>query len=500
MFIIEDEKKTPKCKADIRVVGVGGGGGNAVQTMINAGIKGVQFITINTDHQALESSDAEVKIQLGQKLTKGLGAGANPEIGRLAAMESYEDIVGKLQGADMVFVTAGMGGGTGTGGAPLVAQAARELDLLTVGVVTQPFAFEGHTRMKQARLGVAELEKYVDTLIMIPNEKLLDVLEGEISLLEAFKVTDNILLQAVKGIAELVSVPGLINLDFADIKTVMRGKGKAIMGTGVSEGENRAIKAVSEAVCSPLLNGKSIKGATGIIVNITASSNLSLREVHNATSVITDKAYHTADVIVGTVIDDSLGDKVSVTVIATGFSNEEGDEDVVREPLVQGVKKEEEASLNSNTEDLDFVDENSRTWDLGAENQEEAGQSEEVSEENSFENKEEEVERVDEEGEEPAEEEVTEKMEVENQSEKTDEHLQISVKENNQEEEVSEEKKPKLSEILLSKIKDYEKKQGEDTGVSSDTQIAMSLEETSEEEELSSPFESPVRLSDEDLV
>ena len=322
MFIIEEEKKN-KPKAEIRIVGVGGGGSNAIETMIKEGIKGVTFIAVNTDHQALESSSAEIKIQLGSKLTKGLGAGANPEVGRRAAVESYEEIVKILQGADMVFITAGMGGGTGTGGAPLVAQAADELGLLTVGIVTKPFAFEGQKRMKQAEKGIRELKSYVDTLIVIPNEKLLQISEKDTPLLETFKITDNVLLQAVKGIAELVSVPGLINLDFADIKTVMLDKGMALMGRGVAEGTDRAKKAISSAIASPLLEGVSIKGATGMIVNITADSSLSLIEVQEASSTLTQLADDSADIIVGTVIDENMANKLSVTVIATGFKSEE---------------------------------------------------------------------------------------------------------------------------------------------------------------------------------
>ena len=322
VFIIEEEKKN-KPKAEIRIVGVGGGGSNAIETMIKEGIKGVTFIAVNTDHQALESSSAEIKIQLGSKLTKGLGAGANPEVGRRAAVESYEEIVKILQGADMVFITAGMGGGTGTGGAPLVAQAADELGLLTVGIVTKPFAFEGQKRMKQAEKGIRELKSYVDTLIVIPNEKLLQISEKDTPLLETFKITDNVLLQAVKGIAELVSVPGLINLDFADIKTVMLDKGMALMGRGVAEGTDRAKKAISSAIASPLLEGVSIKGATGMIVNITADSSLSLIEVQEASSTLTQLADDSADIIVGTVIDENMANKLSVTVIATGFKSEE---------------------------------------------------------------------------------------------------------------------------------------------------------------------------------
>ena len=321
MFILDekDNKKT----ADIRIIGVGGGGSNALETMIKEGIQGAGFIAVNTDHQALDKSSAGVKVQLGAKLTKGLGAGANPETGRRAAVESYEEIVKVLKGADMVFITAGMGGGTGTGGAPLVAQAAEDLDLLTVGIVTKPFLFEGHKRMKQAEQGIREMRSHVDTLIVIPNERLLSISKESAPLLETFKMTDNVLLQAVKGIADLVSVPGLINLDFADIKTVMKNKGPAIMGRGVAEGQDRAKKAIISAISSPLLDGMSIKGATGMIVNLTASSSLSLSEVRVASAALTKLTDHSADVIVGTVIDETMKDKLSVTVIATGFSNRE---------------------------------------------------------------------------------------------------------------------------------------------------------------------------------
>ncbi len=317
MFIMEEAQNITK--ADIRIIGIGGGGNNAVETMIREGIKGVKFIAVNTDNQALESSSAEVKIQMGSKLTKGLGAGANPEVGRRAAVESYEEIVKALRGADMVFVTAGMGGGTGTGGAPLIAQAAEELDILTVGIVTKPFLFEGRKRMQQAEKGIRELRNYVDTLIVIPNEKLLQISEKSTPLLETFKIADNVLLKAVKGIADLVSVPGLINLDFADIKTVMMNKGMAFMGRGMAEGVDRAKKAVYSAISSPLLDGVSIEGATGMIVNITADSSLSLAEVNEASSILTQVTDDEADVVVGAVIDENMGGKMSITVIATGF-------------------------------------------------------------------------------------------------------------------------------------------------------------------------------------
>ena len=318
MFEIEESSETP-LNADIRVVGVGGGGGNAVETMIQEGIRGVKFITVNTDAQALSAGAAETKIQLGAKLTKGLGAGANPEIGRRAAIESYEEIVTHLKGADMVFITAGMGGGTGTGGIPVIAEAAREQGVLTVGVVTTPFLFEGNKRKKRAEKGIAELKSHLDTLIIIPNEKLLSVFDDDTPLLETFKKTDEVLLKAVKGLAELISLKGLINLDFADVKTVMTDKGMALMGVGTSGGKNRAERAVTEAVSSPLLSSSTICGATGVIVNITAGAGLSLREINEISSLITKSADPEADIIVGAVIDENMADRISVTLIATGF-------------------------------------------------------------------------------------------------------------------------------------------------------------------------------------
>ena len=326
-MILVDETDN-ELKADIRIIGIGGGGNNALETMIKAKIQGVTFIAINTDAQALESSSAKVKIQLGEKLTKGLGAGANPEIGRRAAMESYEEIIEKLKGADMVFITAGMGGGTGSGGSPVVAEVARELGILTVGIVTYPFYFEGNRRRKYADTSISDLKKYVDTLITIPNEKLLSISDKDTPLLQSFKKTDEILLQAVKGIADLVSVKGLINLDFADVKTVMSDKGLALMSIGIAKGPNRSIEAVSQAISSPLLSEVSIRGSKGMIVNITAGKNLSLMEVNQATSCLTKVVDPDADIIVGAVIDESMEDRLSVTLIATGFeenTSNEGD-------------------------------------------------------------------------------------------------------------------------------------------------------------------------------
>ena len=315
-----DESSNTLLNADIRVIGIGGGGGNAIETMIQEGVRGVKFIAVNTDAQALSSSSAETKIQLGAKLTKGLGAGANPEIGRRAAIESYEDILTQLKGADMVFITAGMGGGTGTGGVPVIAEASKELGALTVGVVTTPFLFEGNKRRKRAEKGIAELRKHLDTLIVIPNEKLLSLFDDDTPLLETFKKTDEILLRAVKGLAELISLKGLINLDFADVKTVMTEKGMALMGVGAAGGKNRAAQAVEGAVSSPLLGDVSIHGATGVIVNITAGPGLSLKEVNEISSLITKAVDLEADIIVGAVIDENMEDRLSVSIIATGFN------------------------------------------------------------------------------------------------------------------------------------------------------------------------------------
>lgn len=309
--------------ANIKVVGVGGGGNNAVSTMIESGIHGVEFIVANTDIQALNSHKASSKIQLGTDLTKGLGAGANPEIGRRAAIESYNDIVEQLEGSDMVFVTAGMGGGTGTGGAPIVAKIARELGALTVGVVTKPFMFEGKKRMRQAEEGLRELRENVDTLIVIPNQKLLAISAEKTPLLETFKKADEVLLHAVKGISDLINIRGHINLDFADIRTVMKEKGMAIMGTGFAKGENRAVEAATMAISSPLLENIKIEGATGIIVNVTGGPDLSLYEVNEASTLITEAAHEDATVIFGSVIDPNLSEEIRITVIATGFAQED---------------------------------------------------------------------------------------------------------------------------------------------------------------------------------
>jgi cell division protein FtsZ len=309
--------------ANIKVVGVGGGGSNAVSTMIEANMSGVEFVVANTDIQALTYNKSAVKIQLGLDLTKGLGAGANPDVGRRAAIESYNEIVEKLEGADMVFVTAGMGGGTGTGGAPIVAKIARELGALTIGVVTRPFQFEGKRRGKHADMGLQELKENVDTLIVIPNQKLLAISGDRTPLTETFKKADEVLLQAVKGISDLINIRGLINLDFADIRTVMQAKGMALMGTGYAKGDNRAVQAATAAISSPLLENIRIDGATGIIINVTGGPDLSLYEVNEASTLITEAAHEDAEIIFGAVIDDNMKDEVRVTVIATGFQDPE---------------------------------------------------------------------------------------------------------------------------------------------------------------------------------
>ncbi|MEJ2008772.1 MAG: cell division protein FtsZ [Acidobacteriota bacterium] len=308
--------------AKIKVIGVGGGGGNAVNRMIAASVEGVEFMVANTDLQALETSKAPLKIQLGAKLTKGLGAGANPDIGRAAALEDTDKIVEALDGADMVFVTAGLGGGTGTGGAPIVASLARELGALTVGVVTKPFAFEGRRRMTQAEYGLSELSQAVDTVICIPNERLMEYVDKGTSFFEAFRIADDILRQGVQGISDIITITGIINRDFADIKTIMEGMGYAVMGTAMGRGENRAVEATNQAIASPLLEDASINGAQGILLNITGSSMLTLHEVHEASTIVQKAAAENANIIFGAVHDESMEDAVKVTVIATGIKSE----------------------------------------------------------------------------------------------------------------------------------------------------------------------------------
>jgi cell division protein FtsZ len=307
--------------AVIKVVGVGGGGTNAVNRMVDAGLSGVEFIAVNTDAQALMMCDADVKIHIGSKATRGLGAGADPAVGQAAAQESRDELKEALKGADMIFVTAGEGGGTGTGGAPIVAELGRELSALTVGVVTRPFAFEGRKRSQQAELGIENLRDRVDTLIVIENDRLLQVVEKRTSIVEAFRMADDILRQGVQGITDLITVPGLVNLDFADVRTIMRDAGSALMGIGIASGEGRAAEAARSAVSSPLLEA-SIEGATGILLNITGGPEIGLFEVNEAAEVVTSAADQNANVIFGAVIDDALGDEVRVTVIATGFGGQ----------------------------------------------------------------------------------------------------------------------------------------------------------------------------------
>ena len=308
--------------ATIKVIGVGGAGNNAVNRMIDSGIKNVEFISINTDRQALQLSKAPVKIQVGEKITRGLGAGANPDIGEQAAEESKAEITESLKGADMVFVTAGMGGGTGTGGAPIVASAAKEMGILTIGVVTKPFTFEGKKRLSQAERGIENLKRNVDTLVVIPNDKLLQVIDRKTSIIEAFRMADDVLRQGVQGISDLISVPGLINLDFADVKTIMLNKGMAHMGIGTATGENRAEDAAKQAIQSPLLE-TSIDGASGVIINITGGEDVGLHEANIAAELIQRNADPEANIIFGTVTDETLVDEIVITVIATGFEKEE---------------------------------------------------------------------------------------------------------------------------------------------------------------------------------
>ncbi len=317
--MIELVGNTGVAGARIKVIGIGGGGGNAVNTMIASGLSGVEFIAANTDMQALGMNLAPIKLQLGAQLTKGLGAGANPDIGREAALEDLDLVRDQLIGADMVFITAGMGGGTGTGGAPVVARIAKDLGALTVAVVTKPFVFEAKKRMRQAEEGMRALKDAVDTLIVIPNERLLSIATRDTSLLDAFRRADDILLQAVRGISDLITVNGLINLDFADVRTIMSEMGMAMMGAGVASGDKRATEAAEKAISSPLLEDISIQGARGVLINITGSHTLSLHEVNEAASLIQQEAHEDANIIFGAVIDERMGDEIRLTVIATGF-------------------------------------------------------------------------------------------------------------------------------------------------------------------------------------
>jgi cell division protein FtsZ len=305
--------------AQIKVIGVGGGGGNAVNTMIRRGLKGVEFIVANTDAQALHNNLSARKIQLGSSLTKGLGAGANPAVAREAALEDSQIITEALDGADMVFVTCGLGGGTGTGAAPVIAEVAKSMGILTVGVVTKPFSFEGKKRRRQAEEGLQQLKEKVDTLITIPNQRLIDLATAQLTILDAFGKVDEVLLSAVKGISDLINIHGMVNVDFADVRTVMSEMGMALMGTGEARGDNRAIIAAQNAIASPLLEDVSVDGATGILINITGTSAMTLYEVNAAATLIQEAAHEDANIIFGSVIDDSMGDSIRVTVIATGF-------------------------------------------------------------------------------------------------------------------------------------------------------------------------------------
>src|SRR5580658_3772934 len=317
--------------AKIKVIGVGGGGCNAVNRMIRAKVEGVEFITANTDLQALKLSQAPLKIQLGAKLTKGLGAGANPEVGRKAALEDTEKIIEALEGSDMIFITTGLGGGTGSGAAPVVASLASELGALTVAVVTKPFAFEGKRRLLQAEHALAELIGCVDTVIVIPNERLMETVERGTSFFEAFRIADDVLRQAVQGISDIITIPGIINRDFADVKTIMQGQGYAVMGTAVGSGSNRAVDAANRAISSPLLEDNSVQGAQGILINVTGSTSLTLHEVHEASSIIQKAAHENANIIFGAVMDDNMKDAVKITVIAAGFK-EANKKNVVQKP------------------------------------------------------------------------------------------------------------------------------------------------------------------------
>jgi len=305
--------------AKIKVIGVGGGGGNAVNNMIRCNVEGVEFLTANTDAQALRRSEASMKIQLGGQLTKGLGAGANPEIGRQAAEEDKKRLVEMFAGADMIFVAAGMGGGTGTGAAPIIAAAAKEAGALTVGVVTKPFTREGRQRMKRAEAGIAELRDVVDSLVVVPNDRLLGLAGKHMSILDAFKPADDVLRQAVQGISDLITTEGLINVDFADVRTVMSNHGMAMMGIGIAEGERRAAEAAHNAISSPLLEEVDISGAMGVLVNISGSSSMTMEEFEEASTIIHEKVHEDANIIVGLVIDEELGEKIKITAIATGF-------------------------------------------------------------------------------------------------------------------------------------------------------------------------------------
>ena len=331
--------------AKIKVIGIGGAGGNAVNTMISYNLKGVDFIAANTDAQALGASSSPTKIQIGAEVTKGLGAGSNPDVGRKSAIETKELLRNSIEGADMVFITAGLGGGTGTGGAPIVAEISKEMEILTVAVVTKPFLFEGKKRNQQAEEGIEELRKIVDTLIVVPNQRLLSLGGKTLSLLEAFKKADDILYHAVKGISDLIMVPGLINLDFADVRSIMSEMGMALMGTGIASGDCRAVEAAQRAISSPLLEDNTIQGAHGILLNITGGPNMTLFEINEASSLIQSEAHEDANIIFGTVVDEDMGDEIRITVIATGFNEPQKQNQVMKNVSRMGTHKREDLSM-----------------------------------------------------------------------------------------------------------------------------------------------------------
>jgi len=324
-FSIEFADEARAYNARIKVIGVGGSGGNAINTMIHFGLEGVEFITVNTDAQALGSNSAAEKIAIGANVTRGLGAGADPERGRKAALEDVQRLKDVVQGADMVFVTAGMGGGTGTGAAPVIAQLAREAGALTVGVVTKPFGFEGRMRARRAEQGLIALTEHVDTLITIPNEKLMSLADADMTFVEAFRKADEVLFQAVKGISDLIMLDGIVNVDFADVRTVMAGMGRALMGTGCAKGEGRARLAAEQAICSPLLDNISVEGATGVLINVVGGPDMKMREIQEAASLVQEQAHEDANIIFGASIDETMSDTLKVTVIATGFAHQEAE-------------------------------------------------------------------------------------------------------------------------------------------------------------------------------
>jgi cell division protein FtsZ len=351
-FNIEENKK--HLGASIKVMGVGGGGGNAVNSMVDSDLIGVEFISANTDAQSLNLSKAESKIQIGEKITKGLGAGSDPDVGRRAAEEDIDLVMEHVSDADILFLTAGMGGGTGTGATAIIARAAKELGILTVAVVTKPFEFEGRKRMKQAEIAIEDLRKEVDTFIVIPNQKLLEVAEPNIPMLDAFAMVNEVLMRAIKGVADIIVKPGHINVDFADVRSIMKGMGKAIMGTGRCIGEDRARQAAIAAINSPLLENINIEGAKGVLINISGSQSLTLQEINDAANLIYERASDDAEIILGSVIDQELGDEVMVTVIATGFEDQDAASSEVSLEYFKKNVKENAYSLNAKTGNVDY--------------------------------------------------------------------------------------------------------------------------------------------------